>query len=63
MLLKILSLLPLVLLCLLPILFDGKLKVEGSVSDDMESNINGLDGKGPKPMRESTGCLLKALRS
>ena len=33
---KILFLLPLVLLCLLPILFDGKLKVEGSVSDDME---------------------------
>ena len=36
MLLKILSLLPLVLLCLLPILFDEKLKVEGSVSDDIE---------------------------
>ena len=36
MLLKIIILLPLVLLGLLPILLDGKLKVEGSVSDDME---------------------------
>ena len=36
MLLKILYLLPLVLLCLLPILLDGKLKVEGSESDDIE---------------------------